>query len=85
VLTASPQNINFLPQPLQDEVRQAFVDSLRMIWIVVAGVCGLGLLSTLLMKGLPLHTVTDETWAMQKEKISEKSGGGSSDVLQVES
>jgi len=64
--------IRDLPQPLKDEVRQAFIDSLRLVWKVVAGVCGLGLLSTFLMKGLPLHTVTDEAWALEQRKPSKK-------------
>ncbi|KAF8520691.1 MFS general substrate transporter [Gautieria morchelliformis] len=65
--------IRDLPQPLKDEVRQAFIDSLRLIWNVMAGICGLGLLSTLLMKGLPLHATTDEAWALkQKEKSAKK-------------
>ncbi|KAF8572629.1 MFS general substrate transporter, partial [Ramaria rubella] len=63
--SAIPQ-IGSLPQPLKDQVRQAFVDSLRWIWTVVAGVCGLGLLSTFFMKGLPLHTDTDDAWALRR-------------------
>ncbi|KAF8520682.1 MFS general substrate transporter [Gautieria morchelliformis] len=67
--------IRDLPEPLKDEVRQAFVDSLRLIWNVMAGISGLGLLSTLLMKGLPLHATTDEAWALkEKEKSTKKDG-----------
>lgn len=63
-----------LPQPLKDEVRAAFADSLRVVWEVLAGLTGMGILSTFLMKGLPLHTHTDEAWALQ-EKASQKRVG----------
>ncbi|KAF8572538.1 hypothetical protein K439DRAFT_1625698 [Ramaria rubella] len=64
--------IRSLPQPLKDEVRQAFMDSLRPIWNVLAGVCGLGLLSSLFMKGLPLHTATDDEWALKQAETAQK-------------
>jgi hypothetical protein len=44
-------------------VREAFAESLSVVWKVVAGVCGAGFVSSFLMRGLPLHTVTDEAWA----------------------
>ncbi|KAF8532577.1 MFS general substrate transporter [Gautieria morchelliformis] len=69
--------IRDLPEPLKDEVRQAFVDSLRLIWNGMAGICGLGLLSTVLMKGLPLHATTDEAWALNQKETSAKKDGES--------
>jgi len=60
--SAIPQ-IRDLPQPLKDNVREAFAESLSVVWKVVAGVCGAGFVSSFLMRGLPLHTVTDEAWA----------------------
>ena len=74
--SAIPQ-IRSLPQPLKDEVRVAFADSLSVIWKVVVGVCGIGFLSSLFMKGLPLHTVNDEAWA---PKTSERKVGDSNNV-----
>jgi hypothetical protein len=60
--SAIPQ-IRDLPQPLKDNVQEAFAESLSVVWKVVAGVCGAGFVSSFLMRGLPLHTVTDEAWA----------------------
>ncbi|TFY71509.1 hypothetical protein EVG20_g1500 [Dentipellis fragilis] len=60
-----------LPQPLKDEVRRAFADSVRLIWQVLTGISGLGFLVSLVMKGLPLHTSTDEEWGMQERKDSD--------------
>ena len=69
--------IRTLPQPLKDQVRGAFADSLSLVWKVVVGTCGLGFVSSLFMKGLPLHAVNDEAWA---PKTSEKKVEGSNDV-----
>jgi len=80
VYSAIPQ-IRNLPQPLKDEVQEAFIDSLRVVWNVMAGVCGLGFLSTLLMKGLPLHTSTDEAWALKETERSVQNHRESSHVL----
>jgi len=54
-----------LPQPLKDEVRSAFAQSLAHNWIMLTVLSGLGLLVSLLMKGLPLHTERDERWALK--------------------
>ncbi|KAF8572598.1 hypothetical protein K439DRAFT_1378099, partial [Ramaria rubella] len=69
-----------LPQEFLSQFPEAFVDSLRWIWTVVAGVCGLGLLSTFFMKGLPLHTDTDDAWALRRTETAYK-GDGSTDML----
>ncbi|KAF8520865.1 MFS general substrate transporter [Hysterangium stoloniferum] len=62
VYSVIPQ-IQNLPEPLNDQVRQAFVDSLRRVWITLAAISGLGLFVSLFMRGLPLHKHTDEKWA----------------------
>ena len=59
--------ISSLPEPLRTQVRVAFADSIRVLWQVMVGVAGLGLLSSLLMRGLPLHTRVDEEWGMREE------------------
>ena len=52
-----------LPQPLKHEIQVAFAESLQVVWQVLIGVAGVGLLSALCMKGLPLHASLDEDWA----------------------
>lgn len=54
-----------LPEPLRTEVRVAFADSISVIWDVMAGIAGMGLLASLAMKGLPLHTELDERWGLE--------------------
>ena len=56
--------ISTLDEPLRSEVRQAFAESLRVVWQVLIGIAGIGLLSSLFMRGLPLHTEMDRRWAM---------------------
>ncbi|KAJ7774443.1 major facilitator superfamily domain-containing protein [Mycena olivaceomarginata] len=60
---AIPQ-IQGLPQPLKDQVRVAFAQSLSKLWELHIGLAGLGLLASLLMRGLPLHTQLDKKWEM---------------------
>ncbi|KAJ7840764.1 iron permease [Mycena leptocephala] len=59
--------LSALPQPLKDQVRVAFAKSLDVLWEVLIAVAGLGLLSTLMMKPLPLQEVTDESWGLKQE------------------
>ncbi|TFK88802.1 MFS general substrate transporter [Polyporus arcularius HHB13444] len=55
-----------LPEPLKGEVQDAFAKSLQVLWKVMIGVAGVGFLSSLMMKGLPLHTDMDSKWAMNR-------------------
>lgn len=55
-----------LPEPLKDEVRAAFAQSLDVLWEVMVAVAGLGFLSSLLMKELPLQSVVDDSWGLEK-------------------
>ncbi|KAI0712755.1 MFS general substrate transporter [Cerioporus squamosus] len=48
-----------LPEPLKGE-------SLQVLWKVMIGVTAVGLLSSLMMEGLPLHTDMDSRWALKR-------------------
>jgi hypothetical protein len=68
--------IGTLEEPLQSEIRLAFAQSLRVIWEVYVGIAGIGVLASLLMKHLPLHTATDENWGLKDhEKMDLESVG----------
>ncbi|KAG8946147.1 hypothetical protein FRC04_012002 [Tulasnella sp. 424] len=74
---AIPQ-IPGLPEPMRTEVRVAFASSLRVIWLTMIGLCGLGLICALGMKELKMHEVTDEDWGMEERKkveIDNEKGG----------
>ena len=60
--------IGKLPEPLRSEVRQAFGESIVVIWQVMLGIAILGLLTSLPMKALPLHTQVDERWGMEAKQ-----------------
>ncbi|KAJ7074727.1 MFS general substrate transporter [Mycena amicta] len=47
------------------EVQKAFAESLGVMWGVLAGLAGVGLVASLCMKGLPLHSRLDENWTLQ--------------------
>ncbi|KAF9003179.1 hypothetical protein BDZ89DRAFT_967607, partial [Hymenopellis radicata] len=50
---------------LRSSVQTAFAESLKVLWEVLIGIAALGWLVSLLMKGLPLHSYTDERWAVK--------------------
>jgi len=54
-----------LPEPLKTEVRVAFGNSVRVIWQVLIGIAGLGLLFSLGMEQLALHSKTDDKWGLE--------------------
>ena len=65
-----------LDEPFRSEVQDAFARSIAVIWQVFIGLAGLGLISSVFMKGLPLHTEVDKRWGLedgeQKRPKSEK-------------
>jgi hypothetical protein len=66
--------INSLPEPLRTEIRTAFAQSLKVIWQVYVGIAGIGVISSLLMKHLPLHTSTDKEWQLKEEEKRDAEG-----------
>lgn len=53
-----------MTQPQKDATRAAFAHALQTLWRVAIGVAGVGLLASLPMRALPLHTLRDENWAV---------------------
>lgn len=64
---ASIPAIASLEEPLRSEVRNAFAESIRVIWQVLIGIAAMGMLSSLMMKALPLHTQVDERWGIEED------------------
>lgn len=60
--------VGALPEPLRTQVRAAFADSLRVVWQAMIGISGAGLLSVLLMREVPMHEVTDETYGLHDDR-----------------
>lgn len=62
--------IKQLPQPLKQQVQAAFADSMAVIWQVMIGIAGLGLLMSFIMAEVPMGTTVDETYALkEKERV----------------
>ncbi|CAE6468598.1 unnamed protein product [Rhizoctonia solani] len=55
-----------LEEPLRTQVREAFAESLAVLWRVFIGVAGAGFISVFLMREIPMSNETDERWAMEK-------------------
>lgn len=63
--------ISALPEPLKTEVREAYALSIAKIWQVMIGISAMGLLASLFMKGLPLHSQKDEQWGLKETTKNE--------------
>ncbi|KAJ6510795.1 MFS general substrate transporter [Mycena sanguinolenta] len=57
-------HISALDLNLRLEVQKAFAEALDVVWFVLVAIAGVGLLASLFMKGLPLHSELDERWAL---------------------
>ncbi|KAI5117064.1 hypothetical protein M0805_006786 [Coniferiporia weirii] len=55
-------------EPLLGEIREAFAEGLRLMWRVLAGFAGLGLVVSAGMRGLPLHRTTDGDWGIEEKE-----------------
>ncbi|KAF8890390.1 iron permease [Infundibulicybe gibba] len=57
--------IGDLPPDLAEQTRVAFAGGLSRFWEVMIGIGGLGLLISLMMKHMKLHTMTDKEWSTE--------------------
>ncbi|KAJ7250590.1 MFS general substrate transporter [Mycena rebaudengoi] len=69
---AAIPRIEFLEEPLRTQVRVAFAESIRVIWLVLIAVAATGLLCALLMRNVPMQSKMDEKWAVSAGKSGEK-------------
>lgn len=54
-----------LSDQLQADIRVAFVESIRLIWKTMIGFATAGMVSSLLMREVPLRISMDETWGLK--------------------
>ncbi|KAI0833819.1 Mfs1.2 [Trametes gibbosa] len=73
---ATIPQIPTLMQPLKDEVRRAFGDSLSVVWQVMVGILGIGFLASLLMRDVPMHNMLDDKWALDADRQSGSDDSG---------
>jgi hypothetical protein len=55
-----------MPQPLKDQVRAVFAQSTMLIWQVMIGISGLGLMTCLLMREVEMRKSMDEKWGLKE-------------------
>lgn len=68
---AAIPRIHLLPEPLRTEVRVAFADSMSMIWKVMIGISGLGILALFLLQEIEMNNHTDTSYGLDEKKGSE--------------
>ncbi|CAA7266894.1 unnamed protein product [Cyclocybe aegerita] len=54
-----------LDQSLRTQVEDAYARSLRLLWLVMLGLCAVGFLSVFAQEEIPLHTQQDSKWGMK--------------------
>jgi hypothetical protein len=57
-----------LPADVAVETRQAFAGALTVMWQVMIGIGALGLIMSLPMKHMALHSDTDEKWGVAEDE-----------------
>lgn len=62
------QQLQLLPPDVYDAVRVAFAESLQLVWQIMAGITGLGLIVSFLMRHHALHTTTDDDWGLKDKE-----------------
>ncbi|KIK65195.1 hypothetical protein GYMLUDRAFT_220462 [Collybiopsis luxurians FD-317 M1] len=63
--------IKDIPQPLRSQVQEVFASAIAVIWKVLLGILGIGVLASTMMEGLTLQSRTDERWAMTENSSLE--------------
>ncbi|KAJ6506288.1 MFS general substrate transporter [Mycena vitilis] len=57
-----------MPTALKTEVQEAFLQSLRHVWIAMAVLSGIGMCTMVLIENIPLQSTTDKKWDTVNEK-----------------
>ncbi|KAG9076503.1 hypothetical protein FRC06_009474 [Ceratobasidium sp. 370] len=61
-----------LEELLRSQVQAAFANALGVLWKVMVGVAGMGLVSTILMKEVEMKTETDDKWAIEQKDVKDE-------------
>ncbi|KAI0353757.1 iron permease [Trametes cingulata] len=69
---AIPTIPHIADEAIRDQVRAAFAHATRLVWRVMIGFAGAGLLSTLLMREEKLKESLDERWGLEEEDRDRK-------------
>ncbi|KAG8856620.1 hypothetical protein FRB96_006380 [Tulasnella sp. 330] len=64
--------ISSLPEPEKTQTEVAFADSITLMWYVLIGVCGAGLLSVLMTKELKMRNSLEEEFGMEVQHLGQE-------------
>ncbi|KAI0057350.1 MFS general substrate transporter [Artomyces pyxidatus] len=68
-----PEIMSLAPE-VRGEVRTAFAESVRVVWLVMLAFCALGVLASFFMEGLSMEKKVDEKWQLEQESVGTESG-----------
>jgi len=74
--------ISQMAEPLKDQVKDAYVESMRVVWIVMTALCAVGFFTVFLVEDIPLSRKVDGKWGLrtaekgktEKTELGEKPG-----------
>lgn len=61
---------------LRNEVRHAYAQAMRLVWWVMLGISGAGMLSTLLMREEKMKRSLDDRWGLKEKNKQEDAESG---------
>jgi hypothetical protein len=73
LLYSAIPSLHKLPQDILPVVQEAFAQSLQTLWYMRVGTAGFGLLISLAMREVPLHSKVDEKWDIEHKKSTSTS------------
>lgn len=76
--------VGTLEEPLRSEVRAAFADSLSVVWATMAGIGGLGLISVLIMREVPMRGTIDRRYGLEGADAEADVETGSMDMVDMD-
>jgi len=62
--------IRTLPEPLKTQVREAFGESLRVVWKALFALAVIGLMASVLVKEVPMRGLVNGKWVLEGENAS---------------
>ncbi|KAJ7581827.1 MFS general substrate transporter [Mycena floridula] len=57
-----------LAEPMKSQVKDAFFQSIRLVWIAMEALCALGFFSFFVMKDVPLRNTVDKKWGISEDR-----------------
>ena len=69
-----------LPEPLKDEVRVAFADSMITIWRTMIGISALGVVSVFFMEEIDMRVTMDDRFGLTEGQLKDEEKGSGADV-----